>query len=345
MIIEVAAPPSYAHLRRLTTNRGLYEHARLDEPRPEHGYCVDDVSRALVVLCREPDLNAETHAMLDLYLKFTLAAISGNGACHNRMDVDGNWTDQPGKGDWWGRALWALGIAAVYAPKVQQRRRALAGFRLLAQTTSPDLMAMSFAALGAGELLLTQPKESSAQKVVGDARARLAPLCTDSEWMWPEPRLRYSNGSVAEAVMLIGLALQDSTVIKQGVLMLDFLIGIETRMGRFSVTPVGGRGPDENGVGFDQQPIEIAAIADACARAWAITGNPSWLDELRRAWSWFLGNNDVGVPMFDSETGAGYDGLHALGPNRNQGAESTLAMLSTAQQANRHGLTPWKFSN
>lgn len=345
MIVAVAAAPSYAHLKRLTTEFGLYEHAHLDEPRPEHGYCVDDVSRALVLLCREPELNSQTHAMLDLYLNFTLSAISKNGACHNRMDVDGFWSDKAGKGDWWGRALWALGVAAVHAPKQEQRARALAGFRLLAQTTSPDLMAISFAALGAGELLLTQPKELSAQKVLVDARARLIPAFTDSDWPWPEPRLRYSNGSVAEAVMLIGLALPDSNVIKQGVRMLDFLIGIETRMERFSPTPVGGRGPGETGIGFDQQPIEIAAIADACARALAITGNPIWLDEIRRAWSWFLGNNDVGVPMFNSETGAGYDGLHARGPNLNQGAESTLAMLSTAQQTYRHNVAPWKFPN
>lgn len=338
MIVEATTAPSYSHLQRLTTQHGLYEHACLDEPRPEHGYCVDDVSRALVLLCREPDLNSQTHAMLNLYLNFTLAAISDNGACHNRMDANGFWSDQPGRGDWWGRAMWALGIAAVYAPKEEQRSRALTGFRLLAQTRSPDLMATSFAALGAGELLLSQPKELSARKVVVEARARLTQPLTDSQWLWPEPRLRYSNGSVAEAVMLIGLALHDPTVIEQGVVMLDFLIGIETRSGRFSVTPVGGRGPNETGPGYDQQPIELAAIADACARAWTITGNRKWLDELRRAWSWFLGNNDGEVPMFDPETGAGYDGLHARGPNRNQGAESTLAMLSTAQAAFRHGV-------
>ena len=333
MIVEVAAAPLYTHLKRLTTTHGLYEHALLDEPRPEHGYCVDDVSRALVLLCREPQLNAETHAMLDLYLNFTLAAIAKNGACHNRMDVNGFWTDQPGYGDWWGHSVWALGFSAVHAPKEEQRLLALAGFRTLAQATSPDLTAISFAALGAGELLLAQPKELSARKVLVDARARLTPPFTDSDWSWPEPRLRYSNGSVAEAVLLIGWALHDSAVIKQGLLMLNFLIGIETRMGRFSVTPVGGRGPDETEIGFDQQPIEVAAIADACARAWAITGNPSWVDELQRAWSWFLGNNDAGVRMFDADTGAGYDGLHAHGPNLNQGAESTIAMLSTAQQA------------
>lgn len=333
MIVEIKTAPSFAHLKHLTTSNGLYEHAILDEPRPEHGYCVDDVARALVLLCREPQLDLAFHQMLNLYLDFTLQSISKNGACHNRMNANGLWTDKPGKGDWWGRAVWALGFSAVHAPEEQQRSRATEGFRLLVQTTSPDLTAISFAALGAGELLLAQPDESSARKMLINARPRLTQSFTRSDWLWPEPRLRYSNGSVAEAVMLTGWALQDSATVDRGLVMLDFLLGVETRLGHLSVTPVGGRGPGETEIGFDQQPIEVAAIADACARAWSITGEIRWIEELKRAWGWFLGDNDVGARMFDPDTGGGYDGLHDRGPNRNQGAESTIAMLSTAQQA------------
>lgn len=338
MIVATIAQPSFEHLKRLTTSHGLHEHSLLDEPRPEHGYCVDDAARAVVVLCREPQLDATTRHLLDLYLDFTLKAICKNGACHNRMDVNGYWTDEPGKGDWWGRALWALGFSAIHAPEKRQRSRAVEGFRLLAKTTSPDLMAISFAVLGAGELLLAQPGERSARKVLVAARSRLTPSFTRSDWSWPQPRLGYSNGSLAEAVLLTGWALRDTSTVERGIAMLDFLLGMETRMGHLSVTPVGGRGPGETELGFDQQPIEVAAIADACARAWAITGESRWLDELKRAWDWFLGDNDIGERMFDPDTGAGYDGLHARGPNRNQGAESTIAMLSTAQHAYRLGV-------
>ena len=324
--------PSFEHLKRLTTSHGLQEHALLDEPRSEHGHCVDDVSRAFVLLCREPQLDAEIRDLLDLYLNFTYRAISDNGTCHNRMDLDGHWTDEPSMGDWWGRATWAMGFGAVHAPEPEQRARALAGFRMLSQATSPDLRTMSFAALGAGELLLAQPGESSARKILMDAQTSFAPF-VESDWSWPEARLRYSNGSVAEAVMLTGWALGDKAAVERGLAMLDFLLGVETRLDHLSVTPVGGRGPGEIEIGFDQQPIEVAAIADACARAWEITGDLRWIDELKRAWGWFLGYNDVGVRMFDPDTGGGYDGLHGRGPNQNQGAESTIAMLSTAQQA------------
>jgi hypothetical protein len=324
--------PSFAHLKRLTTSHGLQEHALIDEPRVEHGHCLDDVARALVLLCREPRLDVESRDLLDLYLSFTYKAIADNGACHNRMDLDGHWTDEPTIGDWWGRATWALGFGAVHAPEAEQRARALSGFRILAQATSSDLRAISFAALGAGELLLARPTESSARKILMDAQKTFT-ASRRSDWPWPEPRLRYSNGSVAEAVMLTGLALQDAATVVRGLAMLDFLLRIETRAGHLSVTPAGGRGPRETDMGFDQQPIEVAAIADACARAWAITADVRWIDEIKRAWGWFLGDNDVGVRMFDPDTGAGYDGLHDRGPNLNQGAESTIAMLSTAQQA------------
>ena len=117
--------------------------------------------------------------------------------------------------------------------------------------------------------------------------------------------------------------------------MLSFLMRVESRDGHLSVTPVGGRGPGEVGPSFDQQPIEVAALADACATAYRITHDPRWLLGIRRSWDWFEGLNDSQTRMFDPATGAGYDGLERDGCNLNQGAESTLAMLSTAQHAQR----------
>ena len=323
------------HLRRMSTSVGLYEHAKLDEPRPEHGYCVDDVSRGLILLCKESDLDEDSLQLLNVYLGFTLKAIAPDGRCHNRMNTQGVWTDRPSTEDCWGRAIWALGVCAVNAPEDIQRRRALEGFRTLALTTTSNLMALVFAALGAGEVLLADPKNTSAKKILLETRRRVVPLDSSSAWYWPESRLRYSNGSVAHAVLLAGQALNDEATVKMGLRMLEFLVDIETQGDHFSVTPVGGRGPDDVNLGFDQQPIELAALAHACMQAWAITGEDRWLGAVHRAWLWFDGVNDVGVKMFIPDTGAGFDGLHPKGPNLNQGAESTIAMLSTAQQVRR----------
>jgi hypothetical protein len=110
---------------------------------------------------------------------------------------------------------------------------------------------------------------------------------------------------------------------------------METRGDHLSLTPVGGWAPGEARPGFDQQPIEAAAIADACARALGVTQDPRWCAGIDRAVGWFLGNNDSGVPMYDPATGGGFDGLTATGRNANQGAESTLALISTLQQSRK----------
>jgi len=329
------AGPVFDHLYRMTDGRGLFEHALHGAPRPEHGYCVDDVARALVVVCREPFPSPKLQQLGRRFLDFTVSAVQADGTCHNRMNDAGDWTDVPDVGDWWGRALWGLGVAAVHAPTQAMRARALLGFRTAARRRSPHLRAMAFAALGAGELLLARPDEVSARQLLHDAVAALEGTGTDPSWPWPEDRLTYSNGSVVEALLLAGEALPDTSAQARGLYLLRFLLRVETAQGRLSVTPVGGRGPFDPKPGFDQQPIEVAAIGAACARAYEFTDDPEWLLGVQLAWGWFLGDNDISTPMFDPNTGGGFDGLQRHGKNLNQGAESTLAVLATAQHAQR----------
>lgn len=327
-----AARLSFDHLLQLTSIFGLQEHSLLHDPRTDEGHCVDDVARALILLCREPELEEPYKPLIDLYLGFISAAITENGESHNRMSADGHWTDLPSSGDWWGRALWAMGFAAVHAPEEAQRLSALDSFSKLSRTSSVYLHARCFAVLGAGELLLNFPDNESAQKVIAEANlVALRPI--SQSWPWPEDRLRYSNATIPEAIMLSARVTRDDGLFESGLAALDFLLKQETHGSYFSVTPVGGRGIEHLTEIFDQQPIELAAIADASARAYSLTGDPRFIAEVERAWEWFLGANDVGAQMFDPVTHGGYDGLHADGPNLNQGAESTISMLSTAQQA------------
>jgi hypothetical protein len=104
------------------------------------------------------------------------------------------------------------------------------------------------------------------------------------------------------------------------------------------VTPVGGAAPGDTGPAFDQQPIEVASLADACARAAQVDGDTRWLAGVSAMANWFLGDNDGHAAMCDPATGGGYDGLEPHGANLNQGAESTLAYLSTMQHAQRLAL-------
>jgi hypothetical protein len=132
--------------------------------------------------------------------------------------------------------------------------------------------------------------------------------------------------------MAAGWGLGDDRLVDDGIRLLEWLLESETVDGHLSLTPVGGWGPGEPRPGYDQQPIEAAALADACTRAFVLTGDGHWVGAVGRAVSWFLGDNDAGIPMSDPDTGGGYDGLERGGRNDNQGAESTLALVSTLQQ-------------
>jgi hypothetical protein len=334
-MIATAPAPKFNHLLRLTDRRGTFEHACLAEPAPQHGYCTDDVARALVVATREPGPEPTLNGLAGVALRFLDEAQALTGACRNRMDSTGRWTDEPSTEDHWGRCLWALGTAAAHSGVGVVRKVAVIQFERAAQERSVWPRAMAFAALGAAELLAVDPEHCAARELITDYAASIAAPNGDDAWPWPEPRLTYANAVLAEAMIAAGVALDDKTLRQRGLDLLAWLLDYETADGHLSPTPVAGRGAEDSRPGFDQQPIEVATLADACARAAAADANPIWPDGVGAAAAWFLGANDAGEPMWDPDTGGGYDGLHADGVNQNQGAESTMAVISTLQHAQR----------
>jgi hypothetical protein len=328
----ICPAPPFRHLLRMTDHIGLLEHAEGIVPRHEHGYCVDDVARGLMVVCREHSADQELITLARRYLHFLMQAQAPDGRFRNRLGHDRRWHDAPGTHDCWGRALWGLGTAAVRGPTEGIREESLARFNRSAQIRSEWPHAMAFAALGAAEVLENSPDHAAALGLVADAIDIIGEPPANPSWPWPAPRLSYANAAIAEAVIVAGWKLGRDSVLRNGLRMLDWLLAGETRNGHVSVVPVGGWGPGEVRPGFDQQPIEVAALADACMRAATVTGDPSWLNGVGLCVAWFLGSNDTGVPMLDERTGGGCDGLGPEGRNRNQGAESTLAMISVLQQ-------------
>jgi hypothetical protein len=191
---------------------------------------------------------------------------------------------------------------------------------------------MCFALLGAAEIIQMDPSHQSARALLVDGVAMFAFHPNGhGAWPWPEPRLTYANALIPEAMLAVGEVLGYAPLIQRGQNLLRWLVQQEIAVDHLSVTPVGGRGPGDIKPGFDQQPIEVAAIADAASRASRITGDDYWEEVIDLSVNWFLGNNDVGLLMMDIETGGGYDGLQPTGVNLNQGAESTLALISTMQ--------------
>jgi hypothetical protein len=335
-----APHPVFAHLLHMTDHRATFEHALMTAPRREHGYCADDMARVLVITTREPDASGPLKGLAGKALQFLNDAQSYNGSCRNRMDSAGNWTDQPTTGDHWGRCLWGLGTAAAHSSVSLVRRLAVIQFERATKARSPWPRAMAYAAVGAAELLTFEPGNVAALRLLTDYAATVARSASAPEWPWPEPRLTYANAVLPEAMIAAGVALEDADLKQRGLDLLQWLLDYETTNGHLSPTPVDGRGPQDGKPAFDQQPIEVAALADACARAAAVDPRALWPDGIRSAAAWFEGVNDSGLPMWDPETGGGFDGLLADGVNLNQGAESTLAVISTLQQARHFSAVP-----
>ena len=331
----VAPPPDFRHLAHMTDHRGLFEHADHATPRREHGYCTDDMARLLVVTTRQPDPDPTVSGLARTALRYLVDAQGERGDSHNRMDEQGVWQDVRSVDDCWGRSLWGFGTAASRSSDHTVRRAALAHFERGTEQRSPWPRAMAFAALGAAEVAAARPGHRHALSLLTDSVRVLGSAGPSTSWPWPEPRLAYANAVLPEAMIAAGVALHDTRLRQDGLHLLGWLLDHETTGGHLSVTPVGGSGPDSTRPAFDQQPIEVAALADACARAAKHTADERWEAGIVTAVAWFLGDNDVGTPMWDPATGGGYDGLQADGPNLNQGAESTLALLATLQHGRR----------
>lgn len=340
------APVSFRHLHHLSDDVGLFEHAELTVPRREHGYCLDDVARAFIVTVRQPDHTVELAALASTYLNFVLDAQGESGKFRNRRAVDGSWSDEPTVEDCWGRALWALGTGVARAPEVVDWRVTQA-FSAGAALRSPWPRSMAFAGLGAAEVLTVRPRDDVAKALLADAATLIARpdrLLGMTEtivagWHWPESRLSYANAALAETLVAAGSLLGVWKWLTEGLRMLSWLLDTETAGGHLSVSPAGGWGLGETRPQFDQQPIEVAALADACARAFDVTADPRWSAAVSRCSAWFQGANDSRTSLHDPISGGGCDGLEPGGRNENQGAESTIAMISTFQQAQRLGVT------
>ncbi len=325
----------FDHLVALTDRIGTFEHAELAVPRREHGYCVDDVARVLVVTAREPRPNEAVRSLAQGSLAFIADSMGTRGDVRNRRDADGTWSSDWCTEDCWGRSLWGLGTAAA-SGQFPIASTAHALFERSAVMRSQYPRSMAFAVLGAAAVTHVDPTNAIALGLLRDAVAALPAAHGDLAWPWPEERLRYANALLPDAMIASGAALERTELIESGLSLLGWLLDRETCEGHLSVTCAAGSGPGDVGPAFDQQPIEVATMADACARALTVDSSRKWVDGIRMANAWFDGENDAKVVMWDSATGGGYDGLHSDSANQNQGAESTLALVSTRQQAFTH---------
>ena len=121
----------------------------------------------------------------------------------------------------------------------------------------------------------------------------------------------------------------DKEIFEVAVESLNFLIKIQVIDGVF--VPIGNHGWYERGwrkAIYDQQSVEAASMAEAALSAYRITGKSYYEEVAKTVFNWFFGKNSLGVQVYDSKTGACYDGITTEGLNLNMGAEAIVCFLS-----------------
>ena len=338
-----------AHLSTMTDDTGMLQHAIFSVPNTREGYTTDDNARALIVSTHleetaSPELKAAQVGLSRRYLSFLwLAFNSDTGRFRNFLAYDRKWLEEVGSEDSHGRAIWGLGN--VLGRSQDAGLRGAAG-RLL-QATVPAVLTFSsprawaFSVLGVQAYLDWFPGDRAMQGVRNTLANRLLDIYERSHsaaWHWFEKSLSYSNARLPQALILAGRRSKNKRMIAAGIESLEWLVAIQHCSDSGVFVPVGSDGTFAEGAErarFDQQPVEACATISACLDAYRLTREEHWREEADRVFSWFLGKNDLQVPLYDATTGGCRDGLHPDRVNENQGAESTLSFLMALLEMQR----------
>jgi glycosyltransferase involved in cell wall biosynthesis len=337
-------PLKLTHVNALTDDTGMLQHAIFTIPNRAEGHTTDDNARALIFTVLLAQLGEQNPGQADpcaadfssRYLSFLEHAFSpGNGRFRNFLGYDRRWNEPVGSEDCHGRALWSLGT--VLGRSEDQGLRCAAGrlleFSLPAALEFSSPRAWAYTLLGIQEYLNSYPGDRDAQKVRSVLSRRLLEMyesIRSPDWKWFENVLAYGNARLPQAMLLVGSACSDDRMVSAGLEALDWLSKTQRCETDGHFVPIGSQGFYHQGgakARFDQQPIEAAGAVSACLEAYCITGDTRWRAEAWSAFNWFLGDNDLQLPLYDSVTGGCRDGLHPERANQNQGAESTLSFL------------------
>jgi glycosyltransferase involved in cell wall biosynthesis len=330
---RLSAAPGLTGFFAMIDGTGMFQHSKGLIPDRDHGYCLDDNVRALMLMNLVGNASDAHHyrVMLTLCSFVQHCYNPDNGHLRNFMAYDRRWLEDVGSEDSNGRAIWCFGHSYRYAALTEIRDWGRGWFdrtaHLAASLGSPR--AMAFAALGAALVLEGEPAHPTARQMLektGSLLFELLKSSTRPDWTWFETVLGYDNPRLPEALMRAGQLLGNSDWIETGVDALRWINKIQSTE-RALFRPVGSDsfGLEHDYLPFDQQPLEAWSAIDACVTANEISPSPEWAQHARLAMSWFHGGNDRSIALADVATGTCRDGITRQGVNENRGAESILA--------------------
>jgi glycosyltransferase involved in cell wall biosynthesis len=327
--------PDIAAVERMSDATGMLQHSIYSVPDRRHGYCIDDNARALILMSKIDGIDESLRdKWTSVYAAFVQYAWNPDlRRFRNFMNFDRTWCEDVGSEDSNGRALWALGVTARDARAQKHRDWASALFDSTASIAlelgSPR--ARAFAMLGAAAMLDKHPGHALSREILTRFGEELIALLGSNrrpEWSWFEIVLAYDNARLPEALLRAGVAIGRPDFTNIGLETLEWIVGQQTSPeGRFRAVGTESFGRAYAApMQFDQQPLEAQATVEACVAAHQSTGDQRWVEEAMRAYRWYLGANDLDLPLASAQDGGCFDGLMPHGLNRNQGAESILAL-------------------
>jgi len=333
-----------SHVNALTDDTGMLQHAIFTIPNRAEGYTTDDNARALIFTVLLNQLGVESTSLSAAanpdwafrYMAFLEHAFNPRlKRFRNFLGYDHQWLEEQGSEDSHGRALWALGtlLGRSGNPGLRGAAGRLFEFSVPAVVEFHSPRACAYALLGIQEYLHSYAGDRDAQRVRSALGQRLLDMYESvhrPEWKWFEDVVAYGNARLPQALLLAGSACGNEPMISAGLDSLEWLMETQRCPANGHFVPIGSEGFYRQGgeqARFDQQPVEAAGAVSACLQAYRVTGDDRWRVDAWSAFNWFLGDNDLQLPLYDSATGGCRDGLHPDRANQNQGAESTLSFL------------------
>ncbi|MFV1951020.1 MAG: glycosyltransferase [Nitrospinota bacterium] len=322
------------HLERLTDSTGIFQHTRFIVPDRYHGYCTDDNARSLEAMVRyyHQSQDKEALKLLNIYLSFIYHAQRGDGSFNNFMSFDRKFLVPQGPDDAFGRSIRGLGITVAYPPNPSYLPFVKNCFeRAVPYIPSQSLRGKSYSIIGLADYLKQFPGASDIKRymvLAADSLMDAYERNATAEWKWFEKIITYDNGALPQALFVAYRILGDQKYLDAAKESCHFLLSIIYDGDHFSfIGNDGWHTQSKPKPMFDQQPIDVASTVFMLRAAYEATEDTEYLTLMRKAFDWFLGENDLHIPVYNFTTGGCGDGLTSIGINPNQGGESTLCFL------------------
>ncbi len=323
------------HILRLTDKTGILQHATFGIPDFKEGYCLDDNARALLmaVMAYRQKKSIQALDLIPIYLSYINYMQNNDGTFKNFLTYSRQFTGEVGSGDSFGRTIWALGYLLRFPPKDAYMQMANAVFA----KASPHFEKLTSLRDSAGTIigichyLHRFPTDEGMKRVLLQMTEKIVNQFKQErsgDWHWFEPKLSYDNAVIPLALfhsVEITGAEDTLQVAKESMEFLEklcFKDGYLALVGNDNWYERGGEQPR-----FAQQPVDAMGMVQLTFQAAVVTKDPRYLQAMSTCFMWFLGENEMSIPLYDFETDGCFDGLEHHGVNKNQGTESTLAYL------------------